>query len=149
MTESVVFRCQTCGAPLRDVLAGAELGAVDCEYCESENHPQLVSAQRYADRAARMTEAAQEARQLARDMAPRIAAMEAKLHQALLDGEDAVAIRAFEGVIRMHNVSSYHILAAMDVDDPVRIDGLRELDRGIAEAVAQFAESRDAAARDL
>lgn len=145
MSESVVFRCETCGAPLRGVLAGSELGSVDCAYCESENHPQLVSAKYYADRAARVTEAAREARQLARDMAPRIAAMEAKLHQAVIDGEDDVATRAFEGILRMHNVSSYHILAAMDVDDPMRIDGLTELDRGIAEAVAQFAESRNAA----
>jgi hypothetical protein len=81
-------------------------------------------------------------------LAPRIQAIEAKLHQALLDGDDALAVQAFEGMIRMYNVSSYHILAAMDVDDPMRIDGLAELDRGIAEAVATFAESRDAAARD-
>jgi hypothetical protein len=128
-------------------MTGPQLGTTICSFCESENHPQLLDARGAAKRAARVTAAAKEARQLARDLAPRIAALEARLNQAVVDGDDPAAIRAFEGLIRLHNASSYHLLAAMDEDDPVRIDALAELDRGIAEAVEKFAESRRVAAQ--
>ena len=130
---AVVFRCGVCGAPLE--VATDAGSSVVCMFCEAQNHPQLIDADGAARRAQNVMRAAKEAKQMARDHQPQIEALTQKSNESYVAGDIETAKVAFEGMIRLSNAGSYHMLLAMDPGDPVRVDGLEELDRGINEAV--------------
>ena len=138
--RSRVERCALCGAPLPDVAAYV----MTCVYCQQENRLVSKEAEEAQLQAEAVTRAAGEAQAMARKLGERRQELEAAFTAAMIDlvtdrseSNGAVALHAYEAMLRIVQAPSVHIAQAMGPKNGAVV--LQQLDEAIEEALKGFA----------
>ncbi|MBD3277581.1 MAG: hypothetical protein GF388_04710 [Candidatus Aegiribacteria sp.] len=126
MSEAVVVRCPSCGAPLSQTEGSF---VVKCCFCDSVCRLASREAEAQAEEARELFDRIRESEDIQRQVQPKIDELNARMSQAMGDGRKQDAVRYFEGIMRLETMSSQKLMG----------DSFDYLDQVVTPAVRDFA----------
>lgn len=128
MSEAIVVRCPSCGAPLSQTEGSF---VVKCRYCDSECRLASREAEAQAEESRELFDRIRESENIQREVQPKIDELNAKMSKAMGDGRKEDAVRYFEGIMRLETMSSQKLMG----------EAFDYLDQVVTPAVRDFAQS--------
>lgn len=144
MSETHVYRCATCGAPIpREGTATR----VKCPYCDAENRLVAAEVEEAQAKHARFAQAVKEANDMTAANEKRGETLMRKFEEAqeraMIHGDRVAAeaaVRHMEGYMRLQYAPTIHVYSSMP-DDPKVQEALEQIDEVIDQSVSSIAQT--------